>query len=43
MSQNLIEKIAQKYAIGLEGGQLVHSGDYITIRPEVLLELGSSK
>jgi len=33
MSQNLIEKIAQKFAVGLEEGQHVHSGDYIAIRP----------
>ncbi len=37
MSQNLIEKIAQKYAVGLDDGQVVHSGDYITIRPEHIL------
>ncbi len=33
MSQNLIEKIAQKYAVGLDDGQFVHSGDFISIRP----------
>jgi len=33
MSQNLIEKIAQNYAIDLPSGQIVHSGDYISIRP----------
>jgi len=33
MGQNLIEKIAQKYAVGLEAGQVVHSGDYISIQP----------
>jgi len=37
MSQNLIEKIAQKYAVGLEENQIVQSGDYITIRPEHIL------
>jgi homoaconitate hydratase len=31
--QNLIEKIAQRYAEGLDGGQVVRSGDYISIRP----------
>ncbi|MEE8340838.1 MAG: aconitase family protein, partial [Candidatus Neomarinimicrobiota bacterium] len=37
MSQNLIEKIAQKYTVGLETGQKVYSADYITIRPEHIL------
>ncbi len=31
--QNLIEKIAQRFAIGLDGGQRVHAGDYISVRP----------
>lgn len=33
MSQNLIEKIAQKFAVGLEEGQKVHAGDFLSIRP----------
>ena len=33
MSQNLIEKIVQKFAVGLEEGQLVQSGDYVSIKP----------
>jgi len=33
MPQTLIEKIATKFAVGLEANQLVHSGDFITIRP----------
>lgn len=33
MSQNLIEKIAQRYAVELDEGQQVHSGDYISIQP----------
>ena len=33
MSQNIIEKIAQKYAVGLEKGQVVKSGDYLSIKP----------
>lgn len=33
MSQTLIEKIAQKFAVGLEEGQLVQAGDYISIKP----------
>ncbi len=33
MPQTLVEKIAQKYAVGLEPSHEVHSGDYISIRP----------
>lgn len=33
MSQNLIEKIAQKYAVDLENDQLVKSGDFLSISP----------
>jgi homoaconitate hydratase len=33
MPQTLIEKIAQRYAVGLDTGQEVHAGDYISIRP----------
>ncbi len=33
MSQNLIEKIVQKFAVGLEENQLVQSGDYVSIKP----------
>lgn len=31
--QNLIEKIAQKYAVGLETGHIVKAGDYLSISP----------
>lgn len=31
--QNLVEKIAQRYAEGLDKGHVVHSGDYLSIRP----------
>ena len=31
--QNLVEKIAQQYAVGLDDGQIVHSGDYVSIKP----------
>ncbi|MBN2227268.1 MAG: homoaconitase [candidate division Zixibacteria bacterium] len=31
--QNLVEKIAQKFAVGLESGHTVHSGDYLSIKP----------
>ncbi len=37
MKQNLIEKIAQRYAVGLEDGQTVQAGDYITISPAHIL------
>ena len=37
MPQNLIEKIAQKYAVGLESGQIVKSGDYLSIRPAYVM------
>ncbi len=33
MSQNLIEKIAQKFARNLEKGHIVRSGDFLTIAP----------
>ncbi|KAM9902010.1 hypothetical protein OXX79_004198 [Metschnikowia pulcherrima] len=31
--QNLTEKIVQKYAVGLNAGKKVFSGDYVTIKP----------
>lgn len=34
MSQTLVEKIATAHAVGLKPGQLVFSGDFITIRPK---------
>ncbi len=37
MSQTFIEKIAQKYAVGLEPGQEVHAGDYLSIRPAYVM------
>ncbi|MDT8323571.1 MAG: homoaconitase [Bacteroidota bacterium] len=33
MAQNLVEKIAQRYAVGLPEGRKVRSGDYIYIQP----------
>ncbi|MBN2364765.1 MAG: homoaconitase [Calditrichaeota bacterium] len=33
MPQTVVEKIAQRYAVGLEPGEKVRSGDYISIRP----------
>ena len=37
MPQTIIEKIAQKFAIGLEQGHEVHAGDYISIRPAYVM------
>ncbi len=33
MGQTLIEKIVNRYAVGLDAGQLTHAGDYVSIRP----------
>jgi homoaconitate hydratase len=33
MSQTLVEKIAQNYAVGLPAGQSVHAGDFLSVRP----------
>ncbi len=33
MGQTLIEKIVNRYAVGLGAGQLTHAGDYVSIRP----------
>lgn len=32
--QTVIEKIVQKYAVGLPAGKQVKAGDYVMIRPE---------
>jgi len=32
-AQNLVEKLAQRYAVDLEEGHIIQSGDYISIRP----------
>jgi homoaconitate hydratase len=37
MSQNLVEKISQKHAVGLAPDNFVHSGDYISIRPSYVM------
>ncbi|MFQ5790237.1 MAG: homoaconitase, partial [Acidobacteriota bacterium] len=37
MAQNLVEKLVQKYAVGVEVGKEVHSGDYVSIRPAHVL------
>lgn len=36
-AQNLVEKIAQKYAVGLAAGQVVRAGDYLSIRPAYVM------
>jgi len=36
-AQNLVEKIAQIYAVGLEDGQVVRAGDYLSIRPAYVM------
>jgi len=33
LSQNIVEKIAQRFAVGLEEGTEVHSGDFLSIKP----------
>ena len=33
MAQNLIEKIAQRFALGLDKKHVVHSGDYLSLKP----------
>ncbi len=37
MGQTLVEKIAMAHAVGLKPGQLVHAGDFITIRPKHIM------
>ena len=37
MSQNYIEKIAQKYAVNLEPNSEIHSGEIISIRPAYVM------
>ncbi|MGE5430890.1 MAG: homoaconitase [Syntrophomonadaceae bacterium] len=37
MSQTLIEKIAQRFAVGLAASQQVHARDYISIRPAYVM------
>lgn len=32
--QTIIEKVVQKYAVGLPEGKAVKAGDYVMIRPE---------
>lgn len=37
MSQTLIEKIAQKFAVGLDPQHEVHAGDYLSIKPAYVM------
>jgi len=32
--QTVIEKVVQKYAVGLSAGKVVKAGDYVMIKPE---------
>jgi len=34
VGQTIVEKIANRHAAGLAGGQKVHAGDFVTIRPK---------
>jgi homoaconitate hydratase len=35
--QNLVEKIAQRFAVGLEKGDMVRAGNYLSIRPAYVM------
>lgn len=35
--QNLVEKIAQRFAVGLREGEVVRSGDYLTVAPAFVM------
>ncbi len=35
--QTYIEKIVQKYAVGLPSGKLVKAGDYVMIKPQYVM------
>jgi len=37
MAQTLIEKIAQKFAVGLDKNHEVHAGDYLSIKPAYVM------
>ena len=37
MAQTMVEKIAQRYAVGLDAGQSVSCGDYISIQPAYVM------
>ena len=37
MNQTLIEKIAQKFAVGLDSKHQVHAGDYLSIKPAYVM------
>ncbi|MFN3871570.1 MAG: homoaconitase [Ignavibacterium sp.] len=37
MSQTLVEKIAQKFAVGLDPKHEVHAGDYLSIKPAYVM------
>lgn len=37
MGQNLVERIAQRFAVGLSKGHVVKAGDYLSIRPAYVM------
>ncbi|MEJ2536939.1 MAG: homoaconitase, partial [Calditrichia bacterium] len=37
MAQNLVEKIAHRFAVGLDKGQIVRSGEFISIQPAYVM------
>jgi len=37
MPQTLVEKIATRFATGLDDGQLVHTGDFVNIKPKHIM------
>lgn len=37
MPQNLIERVTERFAVGLDAGQRVRTGDYVSIRPAHVL------
>ncbi|MDZ7766982.1 MAG: hypothetical protein U5K00_21630 [Melioribacteraceae bacterium] len=37
MPQNLVEKIVQKHAVGLDNNELVKSGDFVSIKPAYVM------
>jgi hypothetical protein len=37
MKQTVLEKITQAHAVGLDADQLVRAGDYVTVRPSVVM------
>ena len=36
-TQTLIEKIIQKYTVGIQKGEIVQSGDFVSIKPSYVM------